>query len=118
MYIPILLTGLIAGIFGGFFGLGGGIIMIPILVLGLGFAQHTAQGTALAAMIPPIGLLAALAYWKAGHVNIKAAVMIAATFLIGGWIGGTIAQHTSPLILRKAFAIMLVVIAVKMWLGE
>lgn len=113
--ISLLLTGLLAGILGGFFGIGGGIIIVPALVLFLGFSQHMAQGTTLAAMIPPIGLMAAIAYWRAGHVDIKAAALIAAGFFVGGFLGGMLVQHVSEPVLRRTFAIVLVLVAVKMW---
>lgn len=118
MNTTLLLTGLMAGILGGFFGIGGGIIIIPILIYLLGFTQHTAQGTTLAAMIPPIGLMAAIAYWRAGHVDLKAALLIAAGFFIGGWIGGGLVQHIPEIHLRKAFAVVLLIVAVKMWMGK
>ena len=91
MNIAIFLgTGLAAGILGGFFGIGGGVIIIPALIYLAKYSQHLAQGTTLAAMIPPIGLLAAAAYWRAGNVNLKAALLIAIGFFIGGWLGGTV----------------------------
>ncbi len=116
--IFIIATGFLAGILGGFFGIGGGIIIIPILIYLVGFSQHMAQGTTLAAMIPPIGLMAALAYYKAGNVNIKAAALIAAGFFIGGWISGTLVQHVPEGVLRRSFAILLLLVAVKMWFGK
>lgn len=118
MPIIFLLTGLLAGVFGGFFGVGGGVVMIPVLTFFLGFSQKMAQGTTIAAMIPPIGLLAALAYWKTGNVDIKAAAFIAAGFFIGGFLGGSLAQHLPETVLKKAFALLLVVIAVKIWLSK
>ncbi|MBI2091934.1 MAG: sulfite exporter TauE/SafE family protein [Deltaproteobacteria bacterium] len=114
----LLLTGLLAGILGGFFGIGGGIIIIPILIYLFGFAQHMAQGTTLAAMIPPIGLMAAYAYWRAGSVDIKAAALIAIGFFAGGWIGGSLVQYIPEISLRKAFAVLLLLVAVKMWVGK
>ena len=118
MPISLLLTGLTAGVLGGLFGIGGGIIMVPAMVLLLGFSQHMAQGTTLAAMIPPIGLMAAIAYWRAGHVDIKAAALIAAGFFIGGFLGGTLVQNVSEPFLRRAFAIVLILVAVKMWFAK
>ena len=116
--IFIVATGLLAGILGGFFGIGGGIIIIPVLIYLVGFSQHMAQGTTLAAMIPPIGLMAAIAYYKAGNVNIKAAALIAAGFFIGGWISGTLVQHVPEGALRRVFAVLLLLVAVKMWFGK
>ena len=113
-----LAVGLLAGILGGFFGIGGGVIIIPALIYLAHYSQHMAQGTTLAAMIPPIGLMAALAYWRTGNVNIKAAIFIAAGFFIGGWIGGTFVQNIHETSLRRAFAILLALLAVKMWFGR
>lgn len=118
MIIAFLLTGFAAGMMGGFLGIGGGVLMIPIMVFGLGFSQKLAQGTSIAAMIPPIGLMAAIAYWKAGNVDIKAAALIAAGFFIGGWIGGSIVQHVPELTVKRIFAVFLVLVAVKMWMGK
>lgn len=118
MSLTLLLTGFLAGILGGFFGIGGGIIIIPILVYLFSFSQHAAQGTTLAAMIPPIGLMAAIAYWRAGHVDLKAAALIALGFFVGGWVGGTVVQYLPELMLRRAFSILLLLVAVKMWLGR
>ncbi|PIR16586.1 MAG: permease [Deltaproteobacteria bacterium CG11_big_fil_rev_8_21_14_0_20_49_13] len=109
-------TGFLAGVLGGFLGVGGAVLMIPVLVFFLGFSQKMAQGTTLAAMIPPIGLMAALMYWKAGNVDFKAAILLACGFFIGGWIGGTLVQEIPDGIIRKVFAIFLVIIAVKMWM--
>lgn len=118
MTTAFLLTGLAAGVLGGFFGIGGGILMIPALVYLMGFSQKLAQGTTVAAMIPPIGLLAAVAYWRTGNVDIKAALLIAAGFFVGGWIGGSLVQYVPEVTLRKVFAILLVLVAVKMWIGK
>lgn len=116
--IFIVITGFAAGILGGFFGVGGAVLMIPILVFFLDFSQKLAQGTTLAAMIPPIGLMAAYAYWRAGNVNLKAALLLAAGFFVGGWISGYLVQGVSENILKKAFAVFLVIVAVKMWFGK
>jgi len=112
--ILLLLIGMLAGVFGGLFGLGGGIIMIPAMVYLLGVDQQTAQGTSLAVMLPPIGLLAAYNYYKAGDVNIWYAILIAVTFLIGGYFGSKIALAVSEVWMRRIFGILLILIALKM----
>ncbi|MDD5574766.1 MAG: sulfite exporter TauE/SafE family protein, partial [Candidatus Omnitrophica bacterium] len=87
MNIAYLLLGVITGVFGGLLGIGGATVVVPALIFLFGFSQHEAQGTILAAMIPPIGLLAAIRYYQAGHVKIGAAAFIALGFLVGGYLG-------------------------------
>jgi uncharacterized protein len=116
-YIMSASIGLFAGILGGVLGIGGGIVMIPALVVFMGYGQHLAQGTTMAAMIPPIGLLAAYAYYEKGYVNIPIAVCIAIGFLLGGYFGGKIAVKLDPVVLKRIFALVLVIIAVKIFAG-
>jgi hypothetical protein len=109
-----LLLGLTAGILSGIFGIGGGIIIVPALVILFGFSQHMAQGTTLALMVPPIGLLAAWTYYKGGFVDIKAAVLICLGFFIGGMLGARFATEIPDAILRKVFGGVLLLISLKM----
>jgi uncharacterized membrane protein YfcA len=109
------LLGLAAGTLSGLLGIGGAVLIIPALVFLFGFSQITAQGTTLLLMIPPIGLLAAMQYWKAGHVDLKAAIIIAIFFFFGGLLGGKLADALDPNLLRKGFALFLAVIAAKMF---
>ncbi|MCU0666318.1 MAG: sulfite exporter TauE/SafE family protein [Candidatus Omnitrophica bacterium] len=113
-----LVLGLLAGIFGGAFGIGGASVMVPALVYFFGFTQHQAQGTILAAMVPPIGLLAALRYWQAGNVNIPVAALLCAGFFLGGYFGAGLVQGIPDLVLKKAFGVFLLIIAVNMILGK
>ena len=113
-----LLLGLIAGVFSGFLGIGGGTIIIPALVYIFGLTQHQAQGTTLAIMVPPIGLLAALRYYYNGDVNIPIAVFVAIGFLVGGLIGASFVKPIPDLILKKIFGIFLMLIAFKMILAR
>ena len=108
------LMGLIAGIAGGFFGLGGGLIMVPSLVYLFKFDQHLAQGTSLAAMVPPIALLAAYRYWISGHVTVYAAVWICAGLFIGALFGAHGAHWLTGPIMRKAFGIILLLVSLRM----
>ncbi len=114
MYIFSAVLGIISGILSGLIGIGGGIIMIPALVFFLKFDQHLAQGTTLAAMIPPIGILAAYEYYRAGQVNIPVALIIAAFFLVGGLIGAKLAVRIDEALLKKVFGVVLLAISVKM----
>lgn len=113
-----LLLGLLAGSLSGLLGIGGGTIIIPVLVYMFGFSQHQAQGTTLALMVPPIGLLAALKYYQSGNVNIPIAVYICIGFFLGGFIGAVFAQPVPDLFLKKIFGVFLLLIALKMILGK
>lgn len=109
-----LLLGLTAGIFSGLIGIGGAIIIIPSLVLLFGLSQHTAQGTTLALMVPPIGLLAAWTYYKAGFVDLKIAGLICLGFFVGGLVGARFATELSEQFLRRIFGIVLLLTSLKM----
>jgi uncharacterized membrane protein YfcA len=113
-----IILGLIAGIFGGMFGIGGATILIPALVFLCGLTQHQAQGTTLAIMVPPIGLLAALRYYYSGNVKLGMAGFICLGFFIGGLIGANFVQNISEPVLKKMFGIFLLVVAMNMILGK
>lgn len=107
--------GIAAGILAGLVGVGGGIIIVPALIYFFGMDQHTAQGTSLAVLLPPTGLFAFMQYYRAGHVDLKVSALIVVGLLIGGWVGGDWAQQISGPTLRKGFAIMMALAAVKMF---
>lgn len=111
IYITI---GLVAGIFGGMFGIGGATILIPALVYVAHLTQHQAQGTALAALLPPVGLLAFLRYYHAGNVKLSLAGFICIGFFLGGLIGANFVQGVPEPMLRKLFGYYLLFIAAKM----
>lgn len=111
----LVLIGLGAGIFGGMVGLGGGVIMIPAMIYLLGMTQLQAQGTSLAVMLPPIGIFAAMNYYKAGHIDWRYALIIALAFTAGGYFGSKIALNISTDLLRKIFAVTIIAIALKMF---
>ncbi|MBP7602962.1 MAG: sulfite exporter TauE/SafE family protein [Spirochaetes bacterium] len=113
-YLIAVLIGSIAGLASGFMGIGGGVVIIPALVFMLGFDQHMAQGTSLAAMIPPIGLLAAYVYYRSGHVNVPVAALIAAGFIIGGMLGAKVVVNIDAATLRKVFGVVLLLLALRM----
>jgi len=106
-----LLLGLSAGTLSGMFGIGGGTILIPGLVILAGLTQHEAQGTTLAIMLLPIGLLAVMRYYHSGHVRFYIAAFICLGFLLGGLIGANMAESLPNLVLRKAFSVFLMVVA-------
>ena len=110
----LLLIGLGAGVLSGVIGIGGGIVIVPALVYFIGFSQKTAQGTSLAILLLPIGLLGVLQFYKAGYVDIKVTAVIAFAFFIGSYFGSRIALTVSQEILKKCFAVLLLVIGIKM----
>jgi uncharacterized protein len=114
----LALIGLLAGTMGGMVGLGGGLIIVPAMVYLMGADQKTAQGTSIAIMLPPIGLFAAINYYKAGYVNIKYALIIAATFMIGGFLGSKLAIALPEAVVKKVFAALMIVTAAKMLLSK
>lgn len=113
-----LVLGVIAGILSGVLGIGGGIIIVPALVYLFHFSQHQAQGTTLALMIPPIGLMAAYVYYSKGYVNIQVAAIICIGFFVGGFFGGKIACFLSGNMLQKVFAVLLMLISLKMFFQQ
>ena len=113
------LTGLAAGFLGGMVGVGGGIIMVPMMVFVLGMSQKTAQGTSLAVMMIPISIgVAAYNYYKSGQVNIVYALIIAAFFAVGGYFGSRLALSIDQGWIKKIFAVLLVIVAIKMFFGK
>ena len=111
----LLILGIIAGYFSGLIGIGGGVIIVPALIILFGFSQHMAQGTTLALLIPPIGILAVMDYYKKGYVDVKAAIFICAGFVIGGYLGGRMSLGLSEAVLRKVFSLILIIIGVRMF---
>jgi uncharacterized membrane protein YfcA len=118
MLMILIAIGIVAGAMAGMLGIGGAIIMIPALVYFMGISQQMAQGTSLAVMLPPIGILAAYNYYKAGHVDIKFALILAVTFLIGSYFGSRFALTLPQATLRKVFGVLLLLVAAKMLLSK
>ncbi|HTK94953.1 MAG TPA: sulfite exporter TauE/SafE family protein [Terriglobales bacterium] len=113
--IGALLAGLAIGIFSGLIGVGGGVIAVPLLVYAFGMEQKMAQGTSLMMLLGPTGIFAIMEYYKAGQVNVKVGLLMAVGVLIGAYFGGAWAQTLSNVVLRRAFAVILVAVAVKMF---
>ncbi len=113
-----LLIGLLAGILSGLFGIGGGLIIIPALILFFKMNQHLAQGTSLGALLLPVGLLGFLEYFRNGNVNIKGSLLIALGLFIGAYFGANIANIIPTKTLSKLFAIFLVIVAIRIFLGK
>ncbi|MBN1788175.1 MAG: sulfite exporter TauE/SafE family protein [Sedimentisphaerales bacterium] len=109
-----ILLGLTAGILSGLIGIGGATIIIPVLVFIFGMNQHLAQGTTLALMVPPIGILAAWTYYQKGFVDFKIAALVCIGFFIGGLIGAKLAVGIPEQILKKMFGIFLLAVSLRM----
>jgi len=110
----IILVGVAAGMLSGLVGVGGGIIIVPSLVYFIGFSQKTAQGTSLALIMLPVGILGVLQYYKQGHVDWRIVGLLAIGFLAGSFFGSKLALSISQETLKKVFAILMIIIAIKM----
>ena len=115
MIWQILLIGLVAGVAGGMFGIGGGAIMVPAMVLLLGMSQKFATGTSLIAQILPIGILAAIVYYREGNANIKQGLLLAVGLVVGNLLGALLANHkgVSDEIMKKMYGIFLLLIGAR-----
>ena len=118
LIVTILIIGLCAGMLSGMVGVGGGLIIVPALVFFLGMSQHSAQGTSLGLLLLPAGILAVMNYYKAGHVNLKAVGIMAVTFVIGSYLSSLYALTLPEGILKKIFAVFLIIYALKLLLGK
>jgi uncharacterized membrane protein YfcA len=112
--MTVLGIGLSAGIVSGFFGIGGGTLIVPALVLLLGLPIHVAVGTSLAALLPPVGLLGAWKYYQEGQLNITYALLLGIGLMLGVYLGAEVAVHISGPNLRRAFAIFLIVLSIRL----
>lgn len=113
--LACLLIGVGAGIVGGFFGIGGGVVILPALIFFKGFSQKMAQGTSLVALVAPVGILGLMNYYKQNQVDLNAGAWIALGFFGGGWLGSKVALNLDEVLLRKGFAVFLVIIAVNLF---
>ncbi len=112
--IILICIGIFAGMMSGFIGIGGGIIIVPALVYFMGLTQQQAQGTSLLLMLPPIGILAVINYYKAGHINWWYGGVIAVAFIIGAYAGSKISLKLNPGLVKFIFGIIMVFISLKM----
>ena len=112
--ISLIVIGLLAGILSGLVGVGGGIIMVPLLILFLGFSQQQAQGTSLTVLVVPVTALAVFNYYKQGYINWKYALVIALFFVIGGYFGSKLALSIDQKMLKKIFSIVLLLVGIKL----
>jgi uncharacterized membrane protein YfcA len=116
--ILLIIVGLLAGVLSGLVGLGGGVIIVPALVFILGFSQHQAQGTSLGILLLPAGIFAAMNYYQKGYIDVKVVGLLFIGFLVGGWLGSKLSLTLSENILKKVFAIALILIAGKVLLDK
>ncbi len=114
----LLCIGLMAGILSGMVGIGGGVVIVPALMYFAHVSQHQAQGTSLAVLLLPVGILAVYNYYSKGLVDVKSALIIACTFVIGGFIGSKIAIAIDQNLLKKVFGVFMLLISLKMILGK
>lgn len=112
--VIILLIGFFAGWLSGLVGIGGGVVIIPALIYFAGFTIKNAQGTSVAALVPPIGIIAAYVYYKSGYVDVKTAALLSGAFVFGGYLGARTNLLISSPVTDKIFAFVLIAIAVKM----
>jgi len=110
----LVVIGLLAGILSGFVGVGGGIIIVPALVFMLGFTQHQAQGTSLFVLSIPVVILATMNYWKTGNVNWKYGLVIALTFVVGGYIGSKLSLKMSPGLVKFLFGMLMAYVSFRL----
>ena len=113
----VLAIGLAAGLLSGVFGIGGGVIIVPALIYMAGFRQHSATGTSLAVLLPPIGIGAMWEYYRHGNVDLRVAMIMAAAVFAGGWIGALVANRVAGPYLRLAFGLFVVVLGVSLIYG-
>jgi uncharacterized protein len=110
----IIMIGVAAGMLSGFVGVGGGIIIVPSLIYFIGFSQKAAQGTSLGLILLPVGILAVLQYYKQGHIDVKVVGVLAVGFLAGSYFGSKIALSLPDDTVKKVFAVLMIIIAIKM----
>jgi uncharacterized protein len=116
MVLTFIAVGLAAGVLSGLFGIGGGILMVPALIFFAKFPAKLAIGTSLGAMLLPVGLLGAYAYYQEGNLNIKGSALVGLGLFLGAYAGARLAQHLSGATLQRMFAIFIVIMAVRLWI--
>jgi len=114
LILVLALIGLAAGFFSGMVGIGGGLIIVPALVYFLAFSQHQAQGNSLALLMFPVGILGVINYYKKGHVDFRIAALLAVGFVAGSYLGSKFSLSLPQETVKKIFAVLMIVLAVKM----
>lgn len=111
--LGLCVIGIAAGLLSGMVGIGGGIVVVPALVFFFGFSQKMAQGTSLAMLLPPIGILSVLAYYRAGNVRWEVAGILIAAFLVGSYFGAKLVVKVNDQTVKKVFAVFMILVAIK-----
>jgi uncharacterized protein len=117
MALLYLAIGLGAGLLSGLFGIGGGIIIVPALMLAGRMQPSTATGTSLGALLLPVGALGAWQYYKNGHLDVRASLLIALGIFVGAYLGAVAMQQLNPVMAKRVFAIFLVLVSVRIWVS-
>lgn len=117
LWLLLLSIGVAAGILSGMFGIGGGLVIVPALIFILKVKELEAIGTSLAALIPPVGLLGLVAYYRGGHVNLKYAAVLAIGLFAGAWFGAKIMMPLPPQLIRRIYGVFLAIVAARMLIG-
>ena len=115
MTVVYILIGAAAGVLSGLFGIGGGVVIVPALLYLAGMTPLAATGTSLGALLLPVGALGAWEYYRNGNLDIRASLFIALGLFLGAFFGARLAQNLTPLMLKRSFAVFLVLVAVRMW---
>ncbi len=112
--IILVVIGIAAGILSGLVGVGGGLIIVPALVYFVAFTQKEAQGTSLGILLLPVGILAVMQYYQKGYIDMKVVLVVSAGFLVGGWLGSKMAVALPVGVIKRIFAIFMLITAIKM----
>ena len=115
----MLIVGVAAGGLAGLFGVGGGVILVPMLMLVLGYSQVAANGTSLVALLLPVGFFAVMEYYKAGKISIehiRYGLLISVGMFAGAYFGSKLAVSLDPILMKRSFSIFLVIVALRFWL--
>jgi len=118
MTILYILIGVAAGVLSGLFGIGGGVVIVPALLLLARMSPLTATGTSLGALLLPVGALGAWEYYRKGQLDLRIALLLAVGLFFGAFFGARLAQMLTPVVLKRSFAVFLVLIAIRVWTTE
>jgi uncharacterized membrane protein YfcA len=118
MTVIYILIGVAAGVLSGLFGIGGGVVIVPALLFMARMTPLGATGTSLGALLLPVGALGAYEYYRNGNLDIRASLLLALGLFLGAFFGAKLAQNLTPLLLKRSFAVFLVLVAVRMWTAK